>query len=130
MSIFDYKDAIACYDTIIYYLEGMGLVDPLKLAEYYVKAAAALEDNGQYEKALEKLQKTLHIQEERLNLRHPDLAFSYNNAGLTYGSLGQYEKALEFLHKASVIVKTTMGPEHPELARSYGRSCDLSPVLG
>ena len=71
---------------------------------------------GRYEEA-EYEQKALAIWEEVLEAKHPDLAQSYNNIGMTYWSMGRYEEALAFHQKAG------------DPRRSFGGHASFSGIL-
>ena len=50
---------------------------------------------------------------------HPDVADSYNNIGLVYGSQGKYEEALVQYNRALEIRIRVLGQDHPDVATSY-----------
>ncbi|MEM9686229.1 MAG: tetratricopeptide repeat protein, partial [Bacteroidota bacterium] len=118
MSIFDYKDAIRCYKTIITYAEEIGM-DRLKMASYYHIIAILFDDDGNANMALTYGKRTLAIREEILDEKHPMLATSYNNIALTYRALGEYIRALDYHQRALAIRETVLDGDHPTLAISY-----------
>ncbi|RUM44313.1 MAG: hypothetical protein DSY46_05935, partial [Hydrogenimonas sp.] len=74
---------------------------------------------GDYDKALEHLNRALQIRLATLGKNHPDTAVSYNNIGLVWDSKGEYNKALEFDNQALQIYLATLGKNHPSTASSY-----------
>ena len=118
VSIFDYKDAIACYDTIVVKSELMG-IDPLLIASYNSTLGIVASEDGNYKKALKCHLKTLDLREKLLKPDHPDLAASYYNIASAHHALGQYKKALEYIQKATMIYEEVSGLNHSDLASSY-----------
>lgn len=121
MSIFDYKDASMCYDTIIHYSEKMG-IDRLKIASYYSDAAIVLLGNGEYSSALFFQKKAIEILEENLDINKPYLAKCYNNISLIYQGLGLFETALKFQEKSTSLAEEFFDAKDTELAFLF---CDL-----
>ena len=68
---------------------------------------------GQYDKAVEYLQKALAIRTEIGDRRGE--ASCYGNLGTVFHSLGQYDKAKEHLHKA-LVIRTEIGDKEGEAA--------------
>ena len=128
-SIFDYEDAIICYDTIISYAERMN-IDPLMIAQYYSKSSEIIQSNGKYAKALKYEEKALAIRHEILNSNHSDLAQSYNSISSIYVSLGEYDRALEYAKKAIDIGEEIFDPYHPDLAIFYNNIGTVYDPLG
>ena len=118
VAIFDFHDAIICYDTIISYSLKMN-IDRLILSELYINAATINLFVRHDKRALEYNQKAIACRVEILNPNHLDLATSYFNIALTYRAMGQYEKALEYNQKAMSIQEEILDPGHPDLATSY-----------
>ncbi len=116
-SIFDYKDAIRCYDTIINYSEKMN-VDKLTMAEYYFEIAYLNVDNGNYLIALDHQQKYIDVLENQSPMRS-SLAMAYDGMSAIYQLLGRYETALKYQQKATRILEATLDPRHPDLITSY-----------
>ncbi|NNF33329.1 MAG: tetratricopeptide repeat protein, partial [Saprospiraceae bacterium] len=118
-SIFDYEDAITCYDTIINYSEKMK-VDPLMIVQYYNEKGELIFENGNYEKALVNFQKSCKIGEGILDSKHYDLAITYDNIGVLYRYLGEYEKGLEYQNKSLTLQEDILDPKHPQIAITCG----------
>ena len=57
--------------------------------------------------------KALEIREKVLPPKHPSLATSYNNVGITYAYMKDFSKAVEYLEKALAIVEKVLPPTHP-----------------
>ena len=117
-SIFDYKDAIACYDTIISYSQSLG-IDRLKMAHYYGIIARINYADGDYATVLEYQKSVMSIYEATLNSRHPDVASIYNSIGRTYRALGKYKVAMEYHQKAIAIREAILSPKNLDLAAAY-----------
>ncbi|MCK5176302.1 MAG: tetratricopeptide repeat protein, partial [Candidatus Aenigmarchaeota archaeon] len=73
--------------------------DYLGVAQIYNNLGGAYKSKGEYDKAIEYLEKAVKILEED----HPDVAVSYNNLGEVYRLKGEYDKAIEYLEKALKI---------------------------
>jgi tetratricopeptide (TPR) repeat protein len=58
---------------------------------------------GEYSKALSHYEKALEIRQQLLSPNHPDLAWPYNNIGMTYYNMGAYSKAL-FSHEKALEI--------------------------
>ena len=129
VSIFDYKDAIACYDTMIVKSEFMG-VNPLLIASYYAETGSILTDDGNFKTALSYYQESMAIREKILASNHIDLAKSYNSIARAYHYLGQYEKAMEYNLKAIAIKEDVLASNHLSLATSYGNIAVVYLSLG
>lgn len=117
--IFDYQDAIECYDTIIWYSEKMN-IDKLILASYFMKLGSNTYFLGDYNKALEYQKRGLKIQELLLDSMHNNLAYAYNNISITYGAKDEYKDALYYAKKGVYILEKTLKPNDPHLAIAYG----------
>jgi tetratricopeptide (TPR) repeat protein len=72
---------------------------------------------GDYSKALSYQQKALAIREQTLPPKHPHLASSYDNIGLTYYHMSDYLKALSYCEHAISIGQCSLPSNHPELRR-------------
>jgi tetratricopeptide (TPR) repeat protein len=86
-TLFDYKDAVVCYDTLIAKAENL-YIDQLELSEYYLSAAGYNIDGGYYQKALVYSQKLVVIREKLLDSLDANLADSYSTLTLVYQKLG------------------------------------------
>jgi len=92
----DYNLAIECEE------KALGLLkDEKDIANAYNRIGVCFWYRGEYDKALEYLQKSLKINEKIGNIR--GMAHSYNNIGLVYDDKGSPEIALEYYQKALKI---------------------------
>ena len=129
VAIFDYKDAIACYDTIILKSEKLG-ISPLKIGLYKMEASEILIGDGYYDKALTYQLDAIDILKKSLNPNHSEVASAFDNIGITYRFLGQFEKALESHKKAIDIRENTLEPDNPDLAITYNNIGNAYQYLG
>ncbi|MDE6311821.1 MAG: tetratricopeptide repeat protein, partial [Muribaculaceae bacterium] len=74
---------------------------------------------GNYQLALEYLQKALSIRLDVFGENHPNVATSYNNIGYVYLSLGEYQQALEYYQKALKISLAVLNENHPNIGLIY-----------
>jgi tetratricopeptide (TPR) repeat protein len=117
-AVFDYKDAVVCYDTLISKAEKLN-IDQLELSGYYQWAVKHNKDAGYYQKALENNNKELAILEKLLYSLDLKLATSYSNLATIFEDLGSYDEALNFSQKALKIREAVLASDNPELATSY-----------
>lgn len=117
--IFDYQDAIECYDTIIWYSEKMN-IDKLILAGYYMKLGSNTYFLGDYNKALEYQKRGLKIQELLLDSMHNNLAHAYNDISITCRAKDEDKDALYYAKKGVYILEKTLKLNDPSLAIAYG----------
>jgi tetratricopeptide (TPR) repeat protein len=68
---------------------------------------------GEYDHALEYLQKALAIKLKQLGANHPSVATSYNNMALVYKAKNDLPKAKEYWEKAHAILLKKLGSDHP-----------------
>jgi tetratricopeptide (TPR) repeat protein len=92
-AVFDYKDAVICYDTLIAKAEKLN-IDQLELSGYYLEAGRFNRKDGYLKKALENAEKAVVIREKLLDSLDINLASSYNDLSLIYKGLGRYQEAL------------------------------------
>ncbi|MFT3910691.1 MAG: tetratricopeptide repeat protein [Ferruginibacter sp.] len=90
-----------------------------KLANYYLKAAKAFYDGGQFEKALKLLQTNIKIHEEIPEIGHAAIAKSYSLIGIIYSILGQYEKSLKYQDTALNSLREISNSKSLDLALVY-----------
>ena len=115
----DYERVLNIYEpTLEYCKEHYGELHE-KTAALYNNIGGAYSGKGQYDNALEYLNKAREIREKVLDQHHPDLATTYSNIGVIYDNKGQYDKALEYLNKAREIREKVLDPQHPDLATTY-----------
>jgi CHAT domain-containing protein len=81
-----------------------------KLANVYL-------EQGQQDKALLVLQKSLLMTERTLGSDHREAAEILSNLGLNFYHLAKFDKAVPLQQRAFVIYEKVLGPEHPETAR-------------
>ncbi len=74
---------------------------------------------GEYDKALEYIQKSLDIRLKIFGPEHLLVAMSYINFGNIYNDKGEYDMALEYFHKSLDIIFKSLGPEHLLVADCY-----------
>ena len=80
---------------------------------------SALDDFGEYDRAIEFYERSLKITLAVLGENHPDTATSYNNLGSAYDRKGEYDRAIEFYERDLKIKLATLGENHPYTATSY-----------
>jgi hypothetical protein len=71
---------------------------------------------GDYEKAIEVVQRGVAIQERALGPDHPDLALLLGNLAEQYRLVGAYERSLPLHERALAIRERTYGSNHVNLA--------------
>ena len=79
---------------------------------------SALDDFGEYDRAIEYYERSLKITLATLGENHPSTAASYNNLGSTYDSKGEYDRAIEYYERSLKIKVATLGENHPSTIRS------------
>ena len=99
-------------------------------ADRYMNLGYDSYKDGDYNKALEYLNKALDIRKQILGEKHVDTAASYNNIGVVYYSLGDYNKALEYHYKALNIQKKILGGNHKDIGISYNNIGNNYSYLG
>jgi tetratricopeptide (TPR) repeat protein len=85
---------------------------------------------GQYDRALECVQRATKIKELRLPAGEPDIAISQANAAYHLVRLGRYEEARQVLEVARKTFLTALGPRHDQTAASLRMLADLQRGLG
>ena len=85
------------------------------IATSYDNIGAVYASKGEFDKALEFLQKSLEGKLISLPPNHPNIATSFNNIGLVYNRKGEYEKAFEFLKNGLEIYLISLRPNHPDI---------------
>lgn len=88
------------------------------LGQYFFYIGSLLSEMGEYEKALEYLQKNLAIRQKVSGEAHPDVARTYKTIGCAYRAKGEYDKALEYGKRSLAIRQKVSGEEHPDVAAS------------
>lgn len=126
-SLYDYKDAINCLDTIIILSEELGIAKE-KIAAWYLKISDVLQDNGEYSNSLKFINKALPIYEkESIDSL---IASTYSYFRYAYYGIGDYKMALEYDNKVLAIIEKEFDSKNPELARAYGNLSDTYNKLG
>ena len=129
VSIFDFNDAVMCYDTIIKYSEKLN-VDQVKIAYKYLAAGYISFDAGKYTEALNYQLKNEYIFRQHLDSNDLQLAISFNDIAATYLALGQFHKALRYEKKSITIREKSLPSMHPELAILYNNLGMIYEELG
>ncbi|MEM9459484.1 MAG: tetratricopeptide repeat protein [Myxococcota bacterium] len=96
----------------------------------------ALLAQGEYEPAIEYLQRVLTIRRTMLGPLHPLIATAVTNIGMAYSKQGDYPQALEYQREALALYQQSLEPRHPSivdtrfnLAITYGRMGDYDSAL-
>ncbi len=82
------------------------------MAEVYHNLGYLFSMQGEYEKALDYLNKALEIRTKTLNPNHPDIRSSYYQIGAVYSEMGEFDKALEYFNNSLRIAEKTLGRDH------------------
>lgn len=92
--------------------------ETLEKAECYENFGLYYWNTGNNELALEYQNRALGIKKKIFGENHPEVAASYNNIGLIYGT--EYpEQAQKFYRNALAIYKEAYGESHPKIANTY-----------
>jgi tetratricopeptide (TPR) repeat protein len=114
-----YADAVRLYTAELATEEAKPAPSWVQLSYLNNELGLALHAAGQYDHALEYLQKALAIYLKQLDPDHDYVAMSYNNIGAVHDNKGEYDHALENHRKALAIVLKKLGADHPKVAISY-----------
>ena len=68
---------------------------------------------GEYDKAIEYLEKALKSDLKTFGENHPNVATYGNNLGTALHANGEYDKAIEYLEKALLVIQMRFGNDHP-----------------
>jgi tetratricopeptide (TPR) repeat protein len=128
-AVFDYKDAVICYDTLIAKAEKLN-IDQLELSGYYLEAGELDRKAGHYQKSLQLNKKTVEIRERLLDSLDTKLAVCYNNLATIYLGLGLHEKALLSLQKALYIFESASELDIASLATTYNNLAMIYSHMG
>ncbi len=126
---FRYGEMAECFENIVKIYEREDY-DKGRLANNLTSAAACLEKNGDYNKALEYEMKALSFLEKNPFADDSDWAISYQYMAVIYFLLGEYEKALEFYMKTLSILQKIRPADHPDLALLYNNLAENYSKLG
>ena len=113
----NYDLALKYYNRALHIAEKNN--DSIDIAISYNNIGLVYSDKGDYDKALEFLNKAMTIRKAKLGEEHTDVATSYNNIGVVYYNKEDYDKALEYYNKALTIWKSKLGEEHTDVATFY-----------
>lgn len=91
-AIYDYQDAMTCYDTILKYVNEMEL-HPARLGDYYLDAARINLHGLNYDQSLDYFQKA-NSQFEMIDTNYWKLATSHNLLAILQTNRGKIEEAL------------------------------------
>lgn len=83
------------------------------------------QDQGLYQQAEPWLRQGVKIAENRLGLKHPDVATSLNNLAALYKSTGRYSEAEPLYLQALELTKRLLGDDHPIVATSLNNLAEL-----
>lgn len=108
-----------------YFQKAMAHYDGIKNAEIMKEKAECYENLGLYywntgnnELALEYQNRALDLRKKIFGENHPEVAASYNNIGLVYGTETP-DQAQKFYRNALNIYKELYGENHPKIANTY-----------
>ena len=97
----NYDLALKYYNRALHIAEKNN--DSIYMATSYNNIGSVYSDKGDYDKALEYLNKALAIRKAKLGEEHTDVANSYFFIGVTYCNKEEYSKALKYFDKALPI---------------------------
>jgi tetratricopeptide (TPR) repeat protein len=73
--------------------------------------------SGNFDKALEYLNKALILDKNKFGENHPNVASVMNNIGSVWSKKGNHSKALQYYNQALSIIESELGPNHPQVIR-------------
>lgn len=95
--------------------------DDVLIGVSYNDAGVAYGEDGNFEKAIEFLEKSIEIYLPYYEkFPHPRLAASYENLGAIYEKQQKYDTALEYYQKGSQLYLGIFGEDNPHYAGSLG----------
>ena len=95
-------------------LEGSAIGDPLEVAAMQSTLGQSLNGLGEYDLAVEVLEKAGTTRKAKLGPDHPDTLSSMNNLATGYRAAGKLEKALPLYEETLALMKAKLGPDHPD----------------
>lgn len=104
-AIYDYDDAITCFDTILTYSERLK-INPIQIARQRSKLAMVLMDKGDYHQGKDQVRQALSIQQTVLPAEHLDIGVTSNILGILYAALGYYDSAETYFLQSLPILET------------------------
>ena len=87
-------------------------------------------DLGDYERAIEELDKAMRIWKIISGGHHPFIATGLVSIGLVYDYLGDYDLALDFYEKALEVYKVYYEDQHPSIATVYNNIAGVYSSIG
>jgi tetratricopeptide (TPR) repeat protein len=76
-------------------------------------------ERGQFDLAVETLQRAVEVRRDALGELHPATAASYTNLGVAHAGLGDHAAALVAHRRAIAIDEVVLGPDHPVTASDH-----------
>jgi tetratricopeptide (TPR) repeat protein/DNA-binding XRE family transcriptional regulator len=86
------------------------------LAKVVLRAANYLHERGQDEQAEPLYQRALHLFEQQLGPKHPQVGISLSRLAWLYLVQGKFEQAEQLFRRALHLLEQALGPEHSEVA--------------
>ncbi len=93
--------------------------DSVNAAKTYQSLDAIFQRRGEYDIALQMLNKAVHIFERTLTCANPFIAITYSTIGNLYLRKNDTKTALSFYGKVLDMFKRVHGEEHPRIAMCY-----------
>ena len=85
-----------CFQRALKLAEVRGGKDDIQVAISCKNIGKVHRVKGEYDQALEYVQKALAIELKLHGPNHPDVAVSYGSIGMVYNAKGKYDQALEY----------------------------------
>ena len=95
-------------------LEGSAIGDPLEVAAMQNDPRHLLVGLGEYDLAVEVLEKARATRKSKLGPDHPDTLTSMGNLAMGYLDAGKLDKALPLFEETLALMKAKLGPDHPD----------------
>lgn len=89
------------------------------------ETAPYLQARARYTEAEPLYQRALHIREQVLGYKHPDVASALNNLALLYYQQGKYVEVEPLFQRTLHIREQQLGPDHPLMAYSLNGLANL-----
>lgn len=105
-------------------LDGTAIGDPLVVADMQLTLGRSLIGLGDFQSAVELLEKSVATRSSRLGLEHPDTLASLSGLAEAYRREGKYDLALPLYEKALALRKAKLGPDHPDTLASMSGLAD------
>lgn len=111
------EDAIGLMSPAIAFWEAQDPPQPFQLASALAKIGAVYKEIGEFETALELLQRVVDIHEEILPADHAEKITSYENLASAHLALSRFYRAISAYERAVAICRTHGEQTEPKLAR-------------